>query len=300
MNKRKKIIFLISGIGCVFLLILGIGLYFLHHFFEKSVNEKVGLLQTVDSFLTLNFDGEKEKQLKEERSMMNVEHVSIYYFEDDAVLLPITNETLDWAKELNDDLLGDYKKRPLDLIYFKDTEELSHFASLNNISGYYSDFDKVIGIISEDKEGIVKGLETPLFHFQKTLLHEYTHYAFNQKLNQLKITTTIPQWFEEGVCEYVSYDQTILSPSPFTFVPLNELTSYEDWNHARTIDDIEPYKQSYLTIDFLIGEYGKEVIVEILEATKSHSDFNKGYENVTGIPLVKVEEQVIQSVKIET
>jgi hypothetical protein len=291
--KRKKVVTMVGGTLCVLILIIGLGGFFIHQVVEDSVNEKVGYFQAVKSILTLNFDGEQEQQLKAERNKINYEHVSIYYLEEDDVLLPVTKETLEWAMQMNDVLLGDYKKRPLDLIYFKDRNEMSHFTSLNKVSGFYSDFDKVIGITTEGKEEIVQRLETPLFLFQKTLLHEYTHYAFKQRLTQLKISySDIPQWFEEGICEYVSYDQTTLSPHPFTLVPFVELNTNADWSQARTIEDTELYMQSYLAIDYLIEEHGTEIILAILEETKSHNDFNKGFENVTGINLIELEEQI--------
>ena len=291
--KRKKLITFLGGTFCILILIIGMGFFFIQKVMEDSVNEKVGYFQAVKSILTLNFDGEEEQQLKAERNMAQHEHVSIYYLEEDDDLLPVTIETLDWAMQLTDSLLGEYKKRRLDLIYFKDRDKLLEFATLDLISGFYSDFDKVIGMTTEGKEGILQEFETPLFFFQKTLLHEYTHYAFKQKLTQLKISNSdIPLWFEEGICEYVSYDQTTLSPHPFTLVPFYELNSHADWNLARTMEDTEPYMQSYLAIDYLIEEHGTEVILTILNETKSHNDFNKGFEIATGLDLTELEEQI--------
>ncbi|MBT2691652.1 hypothetical protein [Bacillus sp. ISL-55] len=110
------------------------------------------------------------------------QHVSIFYQEENEKLIPMTVETLKWAEDVSSGLLGSYEKKPADLI-FMDREHLQKLSNLDGVSGYYSNFDKVMGI-HVHPDNVESILETPLNYLQRPILHEYAHYATFRKIEE--------------------------------------------------------------------------------------------------------------------
>ncbi|WP_172799130.1 collagenase [Bacillus sp. FJAT-29814] len=261
------------------------------------MNQDLPFFQSIKMAMTLNYDGEKETQFKEERTIEQYHHISVYYPDDFSELIPITKETLDWAMGKNKELFGAVKEVPIDLIVVQNKDELRELSGLEHIAGFYSDFDKLLAIKYDNKEAILEKKETPLYNFQKSILHEYTHYIFSRMVNNSKGASPYPQWFQEGICEYVGNDQTNVVYSDIKLAPLHELVTQEQWQTARTKGDMDVYKQSYFTIKYLIDTYGVGIVKEIINETNNTGDFDRSFMQATHIGMAEFETNFLGALK---
>jgi len=300
MRKSLKIIFIILSTISVLLLLLAIGAgVFIHKTLEREMNQDLPFFQSIKMALTLNFDGEKETQFKEERTNEQYHHISVYYLDDFSELIPITKETLDWAMDKNRELFGTVKEVPVDLIVVQTKDELRELSDLEDISGFYSDFDRLLAIKYGEKESILQKKETPLYLFQKSILHEYTHYIFGRMVNDLSkgTSTAYPIWFQEGISEYVGNDRTIVEYSGFKLVSLVDLVTPEQWQAERVQGDTNVYKQSYFAIKYLIDRFGVGIVKEIINETNNTGDFERSFTQATHMTITEFERNFLDAIK---
>ena len=285
MKKAIKIVVIIvsSIFFLLFLLLIG-GIIYFHSVVEETAGEPVTYFQAVKTILNLNYDGELERKAETSKDMQSYQNVSIYIDKQDNDLVPLIEDTLDWAKTKNNEILGVIKERDVDVIFFSNEKDFQNISNLESVSGYYDHFGLYIGIKIDDKKGILNGKETPLYFFQKSILHEFAHYALDRKVESTPPgLDPYPLWFQEGVAEYIANDQTIVEASDFELVTYDQLRSYKQWKTARKHIGTDVYKQSYFTIKLLIDENGEKVIEDIIDATSTSGDFKKSFEDVTGL-----------------
>jgi hypothetical protein len=249
--------------------------------------ENVTFFTTAKSVFTLNYDSEVEVKLKAESMKHVYENISIYYQEENEKLIHLTVETLEWAEQISSEILNGYEQRPIDLI-FMDQESLNHLSNSEDVAGYYSHFDKLMGIYvhPEDMEDILQSFETQLYFFQRKILHEYAHYATFRKIEEAEGSGDLfPEWLIEGIAEYVGNDQTEVNydSNQFDFLPLESISLEDEWEKARRIDGANPYMQSYFTVNYLIQMYGKNIVVDLIEQTNETEGFYKAFEQITGM-----------------
>ena len=281
MSKFFKILLIIFSRVFVLFLLLAIGAgVFIHMNMERELNQELPFFHSIKMALTLNYDSEEEMKFKEERTREKHHHISIYYPDDFKELIPITKETLDWAMKKNKELFGTVKEDPVDLIIVQNEEELAELSELEELSGYYSDFEKVFAVPYVNKESILERMEGSLYFFQKPILHEYTHYIFARLADDV---SPYPAWFQEGISEYVGEDQTSVEYSGFNLVPFVELDTPEQWSDVRLQDNTDVYAQSYFAIKYLIDEQGTGILKEIIDETNSSGDFEQGFMKATNM-----------------
>jgi hypothetical protein len=266
--------------------------------FQKELNERTGknetLYTTAKAFFTLNYDSDLERKLKAESMKHEYQHVSIFYQEQNEKFIPLTVETLEWAEEVSSGILGSYEKRPTDLI-FMDREHLQKLSDLDGVSGFYSNFDKVMGI-HVHPDNVESILETPLNNFQRPILHEYAHFATFRKIEEAgAFPDLFPQWFIEGIAEYVASDRTEVhyDINQYKILPLESITWGDGWKEARQIETADPYMQSYLSVSYLIQVYGKDILVELIQKTNDTEGFYTVLEKITGKPIAEFEQEVL-------
>jgi hypothetical protein len=268
--------------------------------FQDEFNERTGenssFFVIAKSFINQNFDSELEKEYKAEGKNKQYKHVSIYYLEEDKELIPLTIKTLKWAEEKSRELFGSYKDFPIDMIFMK-KEDIVQISNIEDVSGYYSQFEKVLVVNADTEyvEGILQGDETPLYFFQKSILHEYAHYATFIKITEAETYGGLfPTWFLEGIAEYVANDKTEVDIGliPYETQPLEEISWDDDFHEVRHAGISEPYLQSYYTVNYLIQEYGINVVNELMYKTKETEDFYIALEQLTGKPVAVFEKDV--------
>jgi hypothetical protein len=292
-SKFSKILLIIFPRVFVLFLLLVIGPgVFIHKTMERELNQELPFFHSIKMALTLNYDSEEEMKFKEERTREKHHHISIYYPDDFKGLIPITKETLDWAMNKNKELFGTVKEDPVDLIIMQNEEELAELSELEEISGYYSDFEKVFAITYDNEEFITK--ETALYFFQKSILHEYTHYIFARLTDDV---SPYPAWFKEGISEYVGEDQTSVEYSGFNLVPFVELDTLEQWSDVRLQDNTDVYTQSYFAIKYLIDKHGTGILKEIIDETNSSGDFEQGFMKATNMTVVDFQNNFLDGIE---
>ncbi|KKI88484.1 hypothetical protein WQ54_31215 [Bacillus sp. SA1-12] len=299
-NKRL----IISAFVILLIFFITISLVVLKYFQEELNNqtgEKLSIIETFKAVATFNFDSELEQELKEIKMKKKINNVTIFYDEEQNELIPLTIKTLEWADETVYEVIGNYDKKPVDLM-FMNLEEIDRFSELVDVSGFYTDFDKIIGIhvYQEDIENIMQKKETPLYFFQKSIMHEYGHFATYRKIDEIGVSPSeFPQWFLEGIAEYIGNDKTIVEYESFQFewLPLQQISGGNGWQESRFIEHADPYLQSYFTINYLLKVYGSNVLMELMEKTKMTNDFNKALEQVSGKKIVEFEEDIISYYK---
>jgi hypothetical protein len=207
-------------------------------------------------------------------------------------------ETLEWAITKNEEVFGKMPDKSVDLIVFKDKEEMEQFCDLEDVSGFYSDFDRVLGITYDNKELILERKETPLYFFQKSILHEYTHYSFQRMIDSSKGgSASYPLWFQEGISECIGNDKTIVEYSDFQVIPFGELTGRDQWQAARFQDGTNVYEQSYFAIKYLIDKYGEEIVKKIIKSTNRTGDFEGSFKKTTGINILELQNNFLSQYK---
>lgn len=299
MKKTIKVLAIVlSIIFVVVLALLFVGSIFIHKIMEKETGEELSYFQSIKMVTSLNYDSEIERELKEKRIKEDYYHISIYYSNDFSELMPLTKETLDWAITRNEEVFGKVNLRSMDFIVFDDKEEMEKFAELIDVLGYYSDYDKLLGIAYYDKQSILERNETALYHFQEIILHEYTHYIFNRKVEDTTLgVSAYPIWFQEGLAEYIGNDKAIIEYSVFQIVHFEKLIDVEQWGKARLQNDTDVYRQSYFAIKYLVDEFGEKILSDIIDSTNSTGDFEESLNEVTGMNIHKLESDFLNSYK---
>ncbi|MBT2680184.1 hypothetical protein J7E38_14305 [Bacillus sp. ISL-35] len=269
--------------------------------FNELTGENASLFVIAKSFVNQNFDSELEKEYKTAGMNQQYKHISIYYQEEDKELIPLTIETLKCAEDKSAELFGSTKNVPIDMI-FMSKEDIVQISKIEDVSGYYSHFEKVLAVSVDPEyvEGILQELETPLYFFQKSILHEYAHYATFNKIEKAETFGDLfPTWFLEGISEYVGNDKTEVGfdSNPYEALPLKDISWDNDFHEVRQSGISEPYLQSYFTVNYLIQEYGINVVDELIYRTKESEDFYEALEQLTEKPVAVFEQDVINYYK---
>lgn len=268
--------------------------------FQDEFNERTGenssFFVIAQSFVNENFDSELEKEYKTAGMNKQYKHVSIYYQEENKELISLTIETLKWAEEKSGELFGRYENVPIDMIFMK-KEDIVQISKIEDVSGFYSQFEKVLVVNADTEyvEGILQGHETPLYFFRKSVLHEYAHYATFIKITEAETYGDLfPTWFLEGIAEYVANDKTEVDIDliPYEPQPLEDISWDNDFHEVRHDGISESYLQSYFTVNYLIQEYGINMVNELIYKTKETEDFYVALEQLTGKPVAVFEKDV--------
>lgn len=249
----------------------------------------------LSTFISIEeIEKEKLEELIVVRKKFDYKHLSIYYLASDEKLLPVTKEALDRAIILNEDLFGPNYNDEYNIIIFKDNKETEDYCRLEYAIGCHLERVKTLGLLPEDKDGVIENVPPLIWNYKKNIIHEYTHYVFTQKTseNGLKIGLTnndIPLWLSEGIAEYIgsageARHELELGPK---VVSLKELSTYDQWNKYRIDNQYNVYLQAQKAIYFLIDEYGVDIINRIILETLSEGQFSEGFQSATSL---KVEE----------
>ncbi|MED4531048.1 hypothetical protein ABET51_14690 [Metabacillus fastidiosus] len=265
--------------------------------FGKSMTfqDKIELFSVplaADNYRSPNY--EKIKQYKETEKILNM---TVYHQKEESELLPIIESSLTEAKRINDRLFEKNKDREINLILHNSKEDLKTYTSLVDTLGYYDDTNAVIGIAVKDYKRILTKWDAAYAYFHSTIMHEYTHYRLQTyiKANNLYVYR-IPLWFHEGVSEYVGMKGLTYPYYSFEQVPLKRLASHEQWETYR-IGAYDIYAQSYFAINYLVEQYGEDIIPKIIRYTAQVNDFNQGFKKATGLSVNELDALYMESKK---
>jgi hypothetical protein len=247
---------------------------------------KVNIVQLLSTFIIEKIGEIQKQELINDREKIEFKHLSIYYTDVDEKLLPATKSSVNRAIELNEHLFGSNYTKPYDLIIFNSKFEIESFSGLEYSIGVNSPQLNMFGILPENKEGLIEGIPPLIWKYKSNIIHEYTHYVFSQKLTELGLTgQDIPLWFSEGIAVYVGNDDMDISILESKILPLNQLSTYKQWNNYRIDPLYDVYLQSYLAVRFLINRHGDDIINQILIQTQITDDFEEGFRRATGFEI---------------
>ena len=281
----KRILWKISGILISFLLFALV--YFtikIHHTLEARKDIELGYLEALRVIASRNYDSKEEVALKNQLEKKSTENIHIYYKREQHHLASYTLEALDRARTENIQLIGDYPTPSLDFILFKDSEQFYRFAQINDTNGYYSDFDKLIGILPPEQSSASANGQKELLDY--IVMHEYSHYALLQKIQALGIKENVPEWFLEGYAEYISFIHSKAIPSHIPLdnvIPFEVLEKPDRWKHLRTAGAADIYQQSEEAIAYIVKEFGKDALLDILKKIDNTHSFEEALEQSTGL-----------------
>ena len=284
-------------IGSIFILCFIVLVVFtvkIHDMLESRNELEIGYIDALKILTTRNYDSEEEIVLKNQLEKSAYHHIRIYYGSDQKPLLSHTISALKEAHMDNNRLIGQYPAPPVDLILFQNEEQFLQYAQISYTNGYYSDFDKIIGILPVYTDNDDYRKET----IRYMVKHEYSHYALLQKIQAMGVNNPIPEWFLEGYAEYLSF----IHSSPFntaetagSIIPFDNLEKSEQWKHLRTAGVIDIYRQSQEAIAYIVDEFGDEIILAILKEADQADSFEQAIHRSTGLNYDDLENQLIQS-----
>lgn len=217
-------------------------------------------------------------------------HTAIYYTAEEKPFLPLTENTLDYAKRINQIIVGYKGAAPLDLVFFPNESKIEQYSGLKNVVGFYSEQEQMIGLLPEEKKQLLKKDEMAVFMYKQLIIHEYTHFAFHQKTRQMGTDTAeFPLWFHEGLSEWVAHYDLIIDPITFSVVPFDELTTDRDWQKSRSAYETDVYLQSFYMIKDLTDTFGEGIILKIMKKTAEEQNFEKGFREAAKESLTQFE-----------
>lgn len=166
---------------------------------------------------------------------------------------------------------------PLTIVLHSDYESIERATTVPEAAGYYDFESQSVHFAVED------GMWDLVF------LHEYVHflsheYALAHGLSE----TRLPQWFEEGMADYLAgestywYDPATLETVDFFTLDLNSAF------HEATSYSFDPYAQSFLAVDSLAADFGEKALQQLL-VSLSPQRFYMEMESITGMEIEEFE-----------
>jgi len=161
----------------------------------------------------------------------------------------------------------------------------------------------VVGFAVPEKDLVVidcTRISNPL-KFRDTLKHELCHLLIHKHITHVQI----PRWFDEGIAQWSSngvmdivHDQrdALLPKAAFSdrVIPLGALNKgFPQNSNALRL----AYEESISFIDFIIANYGKSALLEILQLMKNGTSLQNALLEAVGKPLYQIEEKWRASLK---
>ncbi|MDD3715561.1 MAG: hypothetical protein PHT46_00480 [Candidatus Marinimicrobia bacterium] len=205
----------------------------------------------------------------QEKLQIVAEQVRIYHSRRDSTIAAMALRTLEEKQEKLQETYG-LEKAHIEVYIAADPAEYSRLAG--SASPFWS-----MGLASGNRMLI----KSPSFsrqslqEFQKTLLHECVHLALSEY--------PLPLWFNEGFAQYeagtfsmeqkILLARTVLANAFLTFRQIEEL---QEMSASRAE---LAYAQSVSAVDFLISNYGRELLEKCLLFSKKYNDFPTAFRN---------------------
>lgn len=198
--------------------------------------------------------------------------------------LPMIFDYLDKIESRVEEVLGYIPKEELTIQIDYENDVFNARNSIDGSSkeaaGYYMPITKTIYIPSEDPSSdIVMNAND----FRGKLSHEYVHHVLFSFINENNINEEyIPQWFHEGVADYLS---TALryGVEKIEYISLRKLNSNKEWRNVNNeITDV--YPQSMYAICKMIDLKGENIIKDIIINCKENT-FDDSFKEIMEVSL---------------
>jgi hypothetical protein len=139
-------------------------------------------------------------------------------------------------------------------------------------------------------------IENP-FSLETTLQHELCHILLGEHLNMhipRWLNEGIAQWASEGITEIIRLDKNILQKAAFS----GNLIPFHRLNYSFPMDDTSfelAYEQSQSFIVYLVREYHKSSLFQMLELMKSGQSLHTAIRSVYGKSMHQLEYEWVSS-----
>ncbi len=209
-------------------------------------------------------------------SMLSNTHFDIYYHKAKKQLAEIVSDySISEFEKISRNLHSKSEKR-INISIINENE------LKNNYAQYFPEWG--IGFAIPDENLIILKFPVSFFYPRRlkfVIGHEIAHILLHRKAE-----THIPRWFDEGSAIYLSRDLTFLDEVKLSIavltksiIPLNQLNN--SFPRSKTNANLA-YIESAFTIEFLVSEFGEQILTDILEQTSEFNDFSKGFLQATG------------------
>lgn len=222
----------------------------------------------------------------DEMNEKNYENIRMIYNNDIETILPLIEKYIEEINTKSNTLLGVNTSHKLTMQIDYDEEVFLMRPTLfigetdYNIGGYYNEKSNTMYLYTNNpirdvlmnmpKANITEGnISISENNFKDDLFHEYTHYVIDNFMDNNKIDNkSVPLWFQEGICEYIT-GESIFFDGELEYIPLNNLETYEDWNKEKNNTKANIYEQSKLAVLKIVNEKGEKVLKDMILSCKN-------------------------------
>lgn len=201
----------------------------------------------------------------------SAEDVRIYVAPDIAYNNEVVFQQLTSTRELAQQLFNKNFEQHQSLAIFVTKPGYRGYERIAEITGAYSFAMGVIFINGEDPQLV-----------SSTTVHEYTHFLFGEFLTEQQLTfEDIPDWFTEGLAEYVAFQVEQALPQKYSLYynhfPFPKMHTLTNGNVGAV------YLQGFYAVQDLVAFFGTDIITQLLAEYKETNDFSIAFTNVTGL-----------------
>ncbi|MEX1137518.1 MAG: hypothetical protein WEB89_11490 [Balneolales bacterium] len=227
------------------------------------------------------------------------DHFDIHYYDSkNYYLAEFTANSLESAyAQLSQDFDHEINDRVSVIIYDSHTD-----FTQTNVVPLPVDAQGIGGVTDKFKNRITIPFVGDYSDFRQVLHHELVHAVFNdmyyggtvQSIVQNNIQLVFPLWFEEGLAEYTSLgwdtdtDMFIRDAVMNSFLPpIQGLSGFFSYRGGQAI------------WDYIVQEYGREKIAEILQAIRTTRSVPGGMQQALGLSIEELSERWHEQLKVE-
>ena len=234
------------------------------------------------------FGQNKVNYKKFEWYYIQTKHFDLYFVEDGREIAEFAAYTLEDAlSQLSEDLNYQINNRQPVIIYNTHND----FQENNTVDQY---LPKGIGGFTEPfKNRIVMPFDGDYAQFKSTLHHELVHAVMNdllyggsvQNIISKNITLNLPQWYNEGMAEFLSVrmetqtDQFMRNAAISESIPdITRMSGYTSYRAGESL------------FFYIAEKYGDEKVGEILTKIKNNGNLEAGFKAALGLSLDELNE----------
>lgn len=254
---------------------------------KLNASEKI---KAYKNYLNNNLFYEQNINMKKRFKMKKLKYsyVNFYYnSEKDIKTIQLVESFLDQIDQDINDNLGIPKNHEVDVIVCPDKKTMDQD---ENGGGYL----------------YVESINTIfIYDYDNSSVEEYK-YLFNQAYYGYRITNfmsenniwpeDVPAWFDEGLETYYIYNGQNIGYSPDDLkepLDFRKLDKIEDFKKLESIQNYDPYLQSYYGVYYIIEKAGPEAIKDILIKTKEQG-FYAALQTVTGMNIDELQKEYLK------
>ncbi len=224
-------------------------------------------------------------------------HFDIYYYgEKNYELAEFSAQSLESAyKQLSEDFNHEIVSR-IPLIIYDSHNDFSQ----TNVVALPLSAEGIGGVTDKLKNRMTVPFTGDYNDFRRTLHHELVHAVFNdmfyggtiQSIIRNNIQLVFPLWFEEGLAEY-----TALGWDTNTDMFIRDAVINGYLPEIRFLSGYYAYRGGQSVWNFIVEEYGREKIAEILNRIKTSRSIEYGFADALGLSIDELSERWEQSLK---